>query len=110
MQNLSNNAKILLSIIQKNNGSIWEDKAVDLLFNKPEYTREPEQATMVWQWEANCNLRTIDRPINGVNVLFTPNIEVSYLDQTYKAAKELKDANLINIPNKGWNVYAYETK
>lgn len=110
MQTLSNNAKKLLEIIKNNNGSIWEDKAVEILFNKPEYTREPTQAAKVWQWEANNHLTEHERPVNNVSVLFKPTIETGYFDQTYKAAKELKAANLINIPNKGWNVYAYETK
>lgn len=110
MQTLSNNAKLLLAIIKKNNGSIWEDKAADLLFNKPEYSREPTQATNFWQWEANNYLKEAERPVNGISILFKPTIQNGYFDQTYEAAKELKNANLINIPNKGWNVYAYETK
>jgi len=110
MKDLSKKAIELLQIIKDNNGSIWEDKAADLLYNKPIYSRDIEAATKFWQWEVNFDLVKRDRPINGVNLIFTPNIEVGYSQLTYNAAKELKNKGLINIPNKGYNTYSYELK
>lgn len=103
---LSNNAQTLLKAIKESN--LWEEKAIDVLFPAPVYSRET--AADYWQNEANKFGYSVIRPVNGQSVEFFMNIEKSQDVITYEAVKELKAAGLIISKNAGYNTYYYQAK
>jgi hypothetical protein len=100
---MTTNAKKLLAVIKSRN--IWETEAINILFDKPEYSRE--SAFEVWQFEANTYGYAVNRPVNGVNTDFAMNVERSFADQTMDAVKELKAIGLLQSINCGYNNYSY---
>jgi len=106
MKKLTTNAALLLAEIKKS--SIWEERAIYVLFPAPVYSRE--NAANYWQHEANVYGNTTQRPVNGQNVEFAPNVSTTYADATYAAIKELKAAGLIYAKNHGFNNYSYHAK
>jgi hypothetical protein len=89
----------------KEKGSMWELNTIESIYPKPIYSKET--AADFWQWEANAYGYKINRPVNGENIWFEINVEVSYMDIVYNAAKELKSHNLISSRNNGYNEYSY---
>lgn len=103
---LSENAQKLLTAIKANN--LWEEKAIEVLFPKPVYSKENQAE--YWQHEANTwgNISGVSRPVGNESIVFMPNVERTFEAVTYDAVKELKAANLIEAKNAGYNTYYYK--
>lgn len=114
---LSANAQKLYEAL-KTNGSMGEDKAIEILFPKPLYvgTMDPNYSTEekekiqreYWQHDINFYGIANSRPVNGVSVDFVPT--ANYSDITSEAWRELKKAGLGYAKNIGYNVYVYLIK
>lgn len=102
--NLSTLAIALLESLK--NSPLHEDKAVEILFNKPAFDKVDRKT--YWQWESNAYGITYERPVgNGQSMEFTPESEKSYSEQTFEVYMELKKAGLARATNNGANSYTY---
>lgn len=103
---LSQNAQKLLNALKVS--SMWEDKAINVLFPAPVYSSNPKDQELYWQHDVNFYGHANTRPVNGESKTFTPT--ANYSEITYNAFKELKDNGLVYSKNNGYNNYSYHLK